>query len=140
MESKKYLGVTQELLDKAHQSLIDRCMKGNLPSEIGLVIDKEFGGGDCPRCEEPFARVDVNNNHGKFTYYKPSCTCYPRCSGVHVDATLRSKGIHIKCGNDFLMEFIANNAIRCKSCQRVTEVFRDKAESPKKPDMSKYRR
>ncbi len=140
MESSKGLGITQEILGKAHQSMVNRIMEANLPPEAGQYLDAENGGGACPRCKKNFSRVDVDNKHGKFTYYRPSCRCYPKCPGVRVDATLRYKSVRIECGNEFPMEYIINNAVRCPVCQRLTNFFRDKAATPNKPDMSKYKR
>lgn len=140
MKSEKSLGITQELLEKSHQRIIDSYMRANLPLEACNYIDKEFVGGDCAICKKPFKKVDVDNRNGKFIYYTPSCRCYPKCPGVHIDSTAKTKSMHIKCGCDFPIEFIVFNALRCESCQHLTEYYRDKAEGPKQPDMSRYRK
>ena len=155
MDQNTKLGVTQGLLEKAHQAIIDAYIKANLPAEVCSHIDREFAGGDCPRCQQPFKQIDVDNKHGKFTYFRPSCRCYPRCPGVHMDArtttkrtdrgSIISRGERVRidrdCGDSFPEEFITNNAVRCKICQTLVNHYRDKPDDTKvTTDTSRFRR
>lgn len=51
---------------------------GGLADGYQLQLAYEIKGGDCKKCGKPWVKVKVNS-YAVFEYYKPACSCFPRC-------------------------------------------------------------
>ena len=47
--------------------------------DVALTINAMIADGECTICGIHFQPVVVKNQFADYTYYKPSCKCYPVC-------------------------------------------------------------
>lgn len=74
--AKHRVYVTDELVEKGYQRVIDG------PDFVAQAAALERHGGPCPLCRTPFAKIEIKNEYGDFSYYQPACYCYKRCQRV----------------------------------------------------------
>ena len=73
-----------------HEGLVEegyrRCIHGlEGQTELLLAVQLERIGGPCPICGKHFAKIEVDNQYGKFHYFKPDCWCFKRCERVPIN-------------------------------------------------------
>ena len=47
--------------------------------EEALLVEQDFDGGTCKQCGAPYKEVRVQNKFVEFSYWEPSCRCFPVC-------------------------------------------------------------
>ncbi len=101
------LGAAQPDLEKYLNTTIETYERFNLPAEFMLVLHLERDGGGCPRCGEPWEKVEFKALWAvaatAAVYYTPDCDCFPRCP---------------ECGTSWHREIAAGNERieTCPSC------------------------
>lgn len=97
------LFVTEGLVETGYQKLLDG------PDAVAQAASLERKGGPCPYCGVAFTKLDVDNKFGKFSYYQPSCRCFPVCKTVEIRdrANGRYVGRVEGCGRFLITEKLA---------------------------------
>jgi hypothetical protein len=64
------------------------CAAARGNTQLLVALELERKGGPCPLCGTRYAKMDMDNPFGKFTYFEPACYCYKRCDicGRHLVA------------------------------------------------------
>jgi hypothetical protein len=70
--------ITEGLVETGYHKLLDG------PDPVAQAVTLERKGGPCPYCGVAFARIEVDNKFGKFSYYQPACRCFPVCKHVQL--------------------------------------------------------
>ena len=69
--------------------------------EVARVIGLSIDGGDCIRCGVAYTPIQVANMFAEYTYYQPSCKCWPvcwHCRTIIVEGKIIDDGIE-RCPN-----------------------------------------
>jgi len=95
--------LTAEKFALNQKTLHDRLAKANAPQLMLQLIKVETLGGNCPKCDKPWKKIEVKNECADYTYYDPDCKCFPRCHG---------------CGTSFHREWAMEERdfTKCQSC------------------------
>jgi hypothetical protein len=96
--------VTEGLVETGYQKLLDG------PDAVAQGASLERHGGPCPYCGVAFARIDIDNKFGKFSYHQPACRCFPVCKSVQLP-----HGTAPGCGR-FLITEKLSGIDYCTSC------------------------
>lgn len=54
-------------------------------TEYSQLIAYEHDGGNCPRCNKSFRKIEVKNYFWEGFYYRPDCECYYRCPQCEIE-------------------------------------------------------
>lgn len=76
LSDKKYEVVVAHEIDRA-EALHNAGLEG-----VSRDVITSLDGGECRYCGKTWEKVDVNNMYAKYTYYRPGCSCYPKCRKV----------------------------------------------------------
>jgi len=103
--------VNDDLVETGYQKLLEG------PDAVAQAACLERKGGPCPYCGVEFARVDIDNKFGQFSYYQPACRCFPVCRSVEIRD--RNNGKYVGrvegCGRFLITEKLAGVGY-CTSC------------------------